>query len=137
MTIFSFWNVKKRIPSYLNLCVDTWRRFIPNHEIRILDVDEFLSCTGLRNSEIWKNLSSGKCGWTTIADFIRIELLRKYGGMWMDMDTIITSSDFEKDILEKHVAGLNSIMGDDNCNISNAFLISDKNSNFINHVHEE
>lgn len=135
MTIFSFWNDKKTIPAYLNLCVETWKRFIPNHEIKILDVDEFLSCTELKGSELWKLLTSGKCSWAVISDFIRMEILSKYGGVWMDIDTIVTGESFAKDIIDKADLGINTVFGNEG-GVFSAFIISGAESEFLKHARE-
>jgi acetyltransferase-like isoleucine patch superfamily enzyme len=44
-TIFTFWEPKENMPAYLELCIKTWYKFLPDYNIIILDyktVDEWL-----------------------------------------------------------------------------------------------
>jgi mannosyltransferase OCH1-like enzyme len=99
MNIFAFWHDKSKIPPYLQLCFETWRKSIKNHEVILLDYGNIDKYTDIRKQGYWKPLTSGKYRMALVADVIRVDLLCKYGGLWMDMDTIITSPDFEKQYL--------------------------------------
>lgn len=35
--IFTFWEPMDTIPAYLELCIDTWKKYLPNYEIVILN----------------------------------------------------------------------------------------------------
>ena len=35
--IFTFWEPKDRMPEYLQLCIETWKKFLPDYKINILD----------------------------------------------------------------------------------------------------
>ena len=35
--IFTFWEPKENIPGYLKLCIKTWKKFLPEYKIIILD----------------------------------------------------------------------------------------------------
>ena len=35
--IFTFWEPKDKIPGFLKLCIKTWKRFLSNYKIIILD----------------------------------------------------------------------------------------------------
>lgn len=86
--IFSFWEPKENIPSYLKLCIKSWQKFLPEYKIIILDysnLDEWLG-QNFFDKSLYKNFSL-----PMQADAIRCALLKKYGGIWFDTDTIITS----------------------------------------------
>lgn len=74
--------------------MQTWKKFLPHATIVVLDyknIGEFLDVR-----ELGLNLFSGKLTLPHIADAIRVALLAKHGGVWLDIDTIILSSDAEK-----------------------------------------
>jgi len=100
--VYTFWEPRESIPFYLQLCMDTWKKNLPNATIIVLDyknIGEFLDVR-----ELGLNLFSGRLTLPQIADAIRVALLAKHGGIWLDIDTIILSSDAEKYFLpdEEH-----------------------------------
>lgn len=91
--IFAFWEPKNKIPPYLKLCVATWKKFLPEYEVNILDykgVDNLLG-ENFFDKHLYKKFSL-----PMQADCIRCALLEKYGGIWFDLDTIISSENFKK-----------------------------------------
>lgn len=98
MIVYTFWEPRESIPYYLQLCMETWKRFLPNAEIVVLDYENIGEYVDI-NKDIGSNLLSGRFSLPMIADAIRVALLAKYGGIWMDIDTIILSSDAEKYLL--------------------------------------
>jgi len=107
--IFTFWEPRNKLPAYLNLCLETWKKFLPEYEIIILDytnIDEYLG-KNYFDKYLYKNFNLAKQ-----ADMIRAVLLYTYGGLWLDIDTIITSEKFKELIpdepeiitIEKHLA---------------------------------
>lgn len=74
---------------------------MPNIDIIILDYSNLHLY--LKSSIISKILYK-KMTLVFQADAIRIAILEKYGGIWMDMDTIITNSNFLKNIFEQDLA---------------------------------
>lgn len=87
--IFTFWEPKTNLPAYLKLCMQTWQKFLPEYEVVILDYTNLDSWLGKNffDESLFKNFSLPKQ-----ADAIRCAVLKKYGGIWMDCDTIITSN---------------------------------------------
>ena len=91
--IFTFWEPHEKIPGYIRLCIETWKKNLPEYEIIILDyksLKNYISET-LLSKIICKNMSIAKQ-----ADAIRVALLKIYGGIWMDADTIIINGEFLK-----------------------------------------
>jgi hypothetical protein len=90
--IFTFWEPHHSIPGYLSLCMKTWRKNIPdNYNIIILDysnLQDYLS-SKLLNQILCKNMTL-----QIQADAIRVAILYKYGGFWMDVDTLIINHNF-------------------------------------------
>lgn len=100
--VYTFWEPRENIPFYLRLCMETWKKYLPNATIVVLDYKNIGEFIDVR--ELGLNLFSGKFSLALIADAIRVALLAKHGGVWMDVDTIILNSNAEKYFLpdEKH-----------------------------------
>lgn len=98
MNIFSFWEPRNKIPYYLQLCMETWKKFLPDSSVTILDmknVENYVDFSTLGKGGIDK-LFSGRFSYMLMADVIRVMLLKQHGGIWLDLDTIILSSRAEK-----------------------------------------
>jgi hypothetical protein len=106
--IFTFWEPRERIPGYLTLCMRTWEKFLPDYEVVVLDysnLDQWLGKYFFDRS-LYNNFSLLKQ-----ADAIRCAVLNRWGGVWFDTDTIVTSekirdllrSDAEFTLLGTHI----------------------------------
>lgn len=86
--IFTFWEPKTNMPDYIKLCIKTWQKFLPEYKIHIIDYDNIDYYLGKNffDKILYKHFSLPKQ-----ADAIRCALLEKYGGIWLDADTIITN----------------------------------------------
>ena len=91
--IFTFWEPKANLPAYLKLCMQTWQKFLPEYEIVVLDYSNLDNWLGKNffDKSLFKNFSLPKQ-----ADAIRCAVLKKYGGIWMDCDTIITTDNVKE-----------------------------------------
>ena len=90
--IFTFWEPHNSLPGIIKLCIRTWKKFLPKDYIIII-----LDYHNLKNYLSLKIINKILCKKMTLpiqADAIRVAILQKYGGFWMDCDTIITNSDF-------------------------------------------
>lgn len=87
--IWLFWQNKKgkKMPQYLQLCLDTiYKKCGKDFEINLLDektVYNFIP-------DLRKDLDDLRIAQKS--DYIRIKLLHKYGGIWLDVDTIVMSN---------------------------------------------
>ncbi|MBE8953492.1 MAG: hypothetical protein SR1Q7_10165 [Quinella sp. 1Q7] len=72
----------------------TWKKFLPDAEIVVLDYKNVGDYIDVR--ELGLELFSGRFNLAHVSDAIRVALLAKRGGIWLDADTIILSSDAEK-----------------------------------------
>ena len=84
--IFTFWEPKEKIPGFLRLCIKTWKKFLPEYQIIILDYRKTKKFLGekLFSQIICQNMSL-----MVQSDAIRVAILNKFGGLWIDADTII------------------------------------------------
>ncbi|WP_086239066.1 glycosyltransferase family 32 protein [Campylobacter devanensis] len=112
--IFTFWEPKDAMPAYIKLCIETWKKYLPDYEVVILDYSNYEDWIGkdCYDSSLRTNFSLPKQ-----ADAIRAAVLNKHGGIWMDADTIVLSSEIkdlfttntEFTIISRHIAVLSSI----------------------------
>lgn len=116
--IFTFWEPSESIPAYLRLCMKTWVRFLPEYEIVQLNytnIDKWIGKDCFDNS-LYRNFSLPQQ-----ADAVRCAVLRRHGGIWLDTDTVITSSkinklidtDAEFTLIGRHVAFLITVQNTD------------------------
>lgn len=87
--IWTFWEPRKNLHGYLKLCIKTWQKFLPEYEIIVLDysnLDNYLGKGFFHRAIRKKYYSLAKQ-----SDAIRSAILEKFGGIWLDTDTIITS----------------------------------------------
>ncbi|MBE8953447.1 MAG: hypothetical protein SR1Q7_09935 [Quinella sp. 1Q7] len=94
MFVYTFWEPREKIPYYIQLCMQTWKKFLPNAEIVVLDYKNIGNYIDMR--ELGLELFSGRFNLAHVSDAIRVALLAKRGGIWLDADTIILNSDAEK-----------------------------------------
>lgn len=89
--IFTFWEPEDKVFPYLNLCIETWKKFYPDytiHNISYRNLFDYIPHTTYDFS-VLKTFSL-----PLQADAIRAALLYEHGGIWMDYDTIIRSDNF-------------------------------------------
>ena len=85
-TIWTYWEQgSKNLSPFYKKCVQTWLDKNPNHNVFILDKENifyFLNKNDLPPK--WDKIKSIQLK----SDFVRLALLEKYGGIWMDISTI-------------------------------------------------
>ena len=91
--IFTFWEPKNKIPAYLELCIETWKKFLPDYKIIILN---YSNLNYWLRDNFYPEILFEKYSKTIQSDAIRCAILNKYGGIWFDIDTIILSNSIEK-----------------------------------------
>ena len=97
--IFTFWEPQETMPAYINLCINTWEKFLSSdYEILILNFKTIKKYLG---EYLYSKIIFNQLSLQMQADAIRIALLKLYGGIWMDADTIITNGSILKG-LEKY-----------------------------------
>ena len=119
INVFTFWEPKLNIPGYIKLCIRTWQIIFPNKKIVILDYSNLYQY--LRPSLISKILCK-KMSMKAQSDAIRVAILKTYGGIWMDADTILINSSFIKRFYGYEFGTLSYYIG---------FIYASKNSIFI------
>ena len=123
-TIFTFWEPKENMPGYIKLCMQTWKKFLPDYDIVVLD---YKNITNWFDRKTIRKFLYKKTSLPKQADCIRAALLYKYGGIWMDADTIITKPNFINSITDSDVLMIGTQTG-----VHGAFIYAAKpRANFI------
>ncbi|MGD9773336.1 glycosyltransferase family 32 protein [Diaphorobacter sp.] len=81
--LWSYWQGDAP-PLLVQRCLDNWRRLHPHFDVRILDERSVLQYLPAIPAAL-DGASAAKR-----ADWIRLELLRRHGGIWLDASTILT-----------------------------------------------
>ena len=108
--IFTFWEPKDKIPGYLQLCMKTWKKALPEYEIVILDYQNVKEYLG---EQTFHNIICKDMSLPIQADAIRVAILYKFGGIWMDADNIMLNGTFIKELKNVELA----MIGEDKANI--------------------
>lgn len=129
--IFTFWEPYQKLPGYLNLCIKTWKKFLPEYEIKLLDYKNVKKYLG---DSLFSSILRKDMPLPIQADAIRVALLKKYGGIWMDADTIILNGDFLKELENFELA----MLGEEKSKTQNiGFIFASYNSSIINEWFKE
>ena len=83
--IWAFWTGPTQ-PDLIRRCFDNWRRMCPQFEIRILDEQSVLNHLDGIPAALQEASAPKR------ADWVRAELLKRHGGIWLDASTILTTS---------------------------------------------
>jgi len=135
--VWAYWNGSEP-PLLIQRCFANWHHFNPGFSIRILDdasVKQYLPDIAVRLVDIPVAKRS---------DWIRLELLYRYGGIWLDASTVLTQSlDW---VLEQQIRSQSEFVGyyideystDAACPVVESwFMAAPAGSAFIRDVREE
>ncbi len=79
--INTFWFSNEPIPDRYQCCINSWKKYCPDYEIRIWSLLDYNS-RGNRYFE--EAISVGK--WAFASDYSRIDVISEHGGIYMDLD---------------------------------------------------
>lgn len=79
-------------PEIVKLCCNSVRTNLKDHELILISAENMLEYVDIPQFiiEKWKK---GIISYTHLADYLRLELLIKYGGLWLDATVFCSSSD--------------------------------------------
>ena len=124
--IFTFWEPKEKMPGYLLLCIKTWKKYLPDYEIKILN---YKSVKYYLGESIFSSIICPNMTIPIQVDAIRVALLKKFGGIWIDADTIILNRSFFEKLNNFELI----MLGDVKTKIPNiGFIFAANNSYLIN-----
>ena len=88
------WFGKKQLPELSKKCIESWKKFLPDYEIKQWDETNFDINACLFVQQAYKNKK-----FAFVSDYARFKILYEYGGIYFDTDVeIINSLD---DIIQK------------------------------------
>ena len=127
--IWIYWDSPDDIPEIVKLSVDRVKSFCPDYEIKFLDmlsVNEYITLPNIPTS----------LPLAIKADYIRLMLLERYGGVWMDSSILLNE---DLGWISKKICNHDAfVFYSDECTINseepiteNWFIISPKDSPFI------
>lgn len=80
-TIHYCWFGRGELPEKAKQCIESWKKFCPDYEIKEWNEDNFdmNSCAYVKEAYEAKK-------WAFVSDYARFEILYKYGGLYFDTD---------------------------------------------------
>jgi len=81
---------KENMPEIVNLCYQSILKNSNNHPVHLITKENLICYMELPNF-IYKKVERKQISYTHLSDIIRINLLYKYGGLWIDSTTFITA----------------------------------------------
>jgi len=85
--IWTYWHAVPE-PDFIRQCLGNWRYFAPDHEVRLVHQGNIAEWLGVDSiTEFFTQLPPFRQ-----ADWLRLQLLAKHGGIWIDASTLLTQS---------------------------------------------
>lgn len=99
--VWSFWwQGEDSLPDILQTCLASHKQYIQSQGIEYIFIDQNNIAEYLEiPSVIYNKLDSGIISFTHFSDYVRIALLEKYGGAWIDI-TLLLIDKLPKDIFD-------------------------------------
>ena len=74
-------------PAEIQMCLDTWEKYLPEYEVWVWDTKRFDI-----NSTVWTKQAFEAKKYAFAADYIRLYALYHFGGIYLDSDVIVYKS---------------------------------------------
>jgi hypothetical protein len=139
--VWGYWD-NLELNSIIQSHINTWKRKIPKDwRIIILNKENYHNYVSKEFVNKYNDLNP-----THFSDFLRLELLQKYGGVWMDASIIITDGNFlnkyyDEMMLNKYDATIYELKENTvdikTPYLENWFIMAPKNSKYINDIYKE
>ena len=82
--IHSFWFSKDEKPISYQKCIESWKRYCPEYEIIEWNSDNYDVSKNQYMEKAYENKM-----WAFVSDYARLDVVYRYGGIYMDMDVEI------------------------------------------------
>lgn len=82
--IHTFWFSNEELPIKYKKCLNSWKKYAPDFEIKMWNLDSYkpVNCMFFDQAIEDRN-------WAFASDYARADVLRRYGGVYMDLDVEI------------------------------------------------
>ncbi len=121
------WFGRGEMPELVLKCIDSWKKYLPEYELKLWNEDNF-------NIELYPYASEAYAErkFAFVSDVCRLYVLKEFGGVYMDSDVEILKPLDE--LLEKHV----SFSGfEDNNYVPTGLMASIKNGQWVTDLLED
>lgn len=81
------WLSGDSFPENIQECIDSWKKYLPDYEIRLWDTKRFNI-----NSTLWTQQAFAAKKYAFAADYIRLYALYTEGGIYLDSDVLVYKS---------------------------------------------
>lgn len=78
-------------PILVKKCIESVKKHMPNHEIIFITNENYNKYVNI-SENIEKKFKKGNISFAHFSDILRLELLSKYGGYWIDATVLMTSN---------------------------------------------
>ena len=85
--IHYIWLGGKPLPKIAEKCIESWKKYLPDYEIREWNDEDLKNCTNQYVQEAY-----GAKKWAFITDYFRLYALYNYGGIYFDSDNEVFKS---------------------------------------------
>lgn len=97
--IWQYWHQdKKNAPEIIKKCLSSIKKHYPDYKVNVLSFDDIKDFIELPQKAYWL-LENKKIPIALFSDILRLNLLSKYGGMWIDA-TMYATGKLPEEILE-------------------------------------
>ena len=86
-TIHSFWFSGEEKPDLYKRCIESWYKFCPGFEIKEWNANNYDINKNQYMKEAFENRK-----WAFVSDYARLDVINRYGGIYMDMDVELVAS---------------------------------------------
>lgn len=84
--IFTFWEPKRNKIPFIDLCIKTWEKNLPDYEVVVLNYSNVYTYI---NKDIYDLSLLKKFRFPIQKDAIMVAVLKEHGGIFMDADTLV------------------------------------------------
>lgn len=108
--IWTYWNEKTITKKTVRLCIESWKKYNPDYEITIVNPSNLKYFIDLDVKKLKMNDGPAR-----ESDIIRINILEKYGGVWVDATILMTAAlEFPTDDYEFYGFKIDSFISKEN-----------------------
>lgn len=104
------WFGKNKYPSYVKKCINSWKKYCPEYEIKLWNEENYDVHKNKFVSEAYVNQK-----WAFVSDYARLDIINSNGGFYLDTDVkLIKSLNFINDIecfFSADESGINTGLG--------------------------
>ena len=103
--VWVFWlQGKEKMPELIRICHQSIESFAGSHPIKLLDKDNIRDYVSF-SDDVWNRVEKGGLKVQHLADMIRVQLIRKYGGLWLDA-SVFCHKEIPEAVFQKPVFSL-------------------------------